>query len=59
MKAIVKVKTIKKWYDMEYVEVKQRVYEDEDKEFILNHISRDVRDILNPRDIEIEFIEEG
>lgn len=59
MKAIVKVKRIKKWYDMEYVEVERHIYEDEDEEWILSHIARDIRNILNPRDIEIEFVEEG
>lgn len=59
MKAIVRVKTIQKWYDMEYTEIRKYIYEDENEEKILSRVERNIRNILNPRDIEIEFVEEG
>lgn len=59
MKAIVRVKTTERWYGMEYTEIRKHIYEDENEIKILSRVERDIRHILNPRDIEIEFVEEG
>ena len=59
MKAIVRVKTTQRWYDMEYTEIRKYIYEDENEDKILSRVERNIRNILNPRDIEIEFVEEG
>ena len=59
MKAIVRVKTTQRWYGIEYTEIRKYIYKDENEEKILSRVERDIRNILNPRDIEIEFVEEG
>ncbi len=59
MKAIVRVKTTERWYGMEYTEIRKYIYEDETEIKILSRVERDIRNVLNPRDIEIEFVEEG
>lgn len=55
MKAIVKEKTPKKYYDMEYVEIETKAYTGKDKEELLRKIARDYPYGARYDVLEIEF----